>query len=273
MSEKMDQTASDIDMTLPEAYQLMDLPRAATYPLVRKRYLDMVLMHHPDRGGDPFIYRMIQQANRTICQAHKEFRKDERDDRWSTILDEMQQRRNADPELKSDEHVLFEAFSIDTFNKTFDSKRNGLFDEPLELREARKQVLLGSTIGQEVSAFVLTEFKLPDDTFQLTTPLDGTRLNQTMIRGPTPCTDVLEAWVPLMDGDAQPQVPVGTIEQVQLRRSKDLGDWTALQPQRSIDICGSSEQVVSEFSDLFEDQMKLTNAMDTLGEKLLTRAV
>jgi hypothetical protein len=263
----MDQTASDIDMTLPEAYQLMDLPRAATYAQVRKKFLEMVLLHHPDRGGDAFIYRLIQHANQTICNAHKEFRRDERDGRWTSILDEMKQRRNADPELKSDEQTLLDTFSIDSFNKSFESKRNGLFEEPLELREARKQVLLGSTIGQEVSHFVLTEFKLPDDTLQLTTPLDGSRVNQTMIRGPTPCTDVLEAWNPPGDVPTEPTEAITSLEALLAVRAKDLQTYQEDQPRRAIDH--RVETVVeSEFSSLFEDQLKLTNVMDVLGEKL-----
>ena len=47
-------------------YELLSLSPTATLEEVRAAYKDKALLHHPDRGGDPFQWAQIQQAYDTL---------------------------------------------------------------------------------------------------------------------------------------------------------------------------------------------------------------
>ena len=59
MVEEMQNAADDL-------YKLLGVPATATVEEVRNGYKEKALLHHPDRGGDPFQWTRIAQAYETL---------------------------------------------------------------------------------------------------------------------------------------------------------------------------------------------------------------
>lgn len=49
-------------MNLTEAYEILELSGNASTQDIRKQYLKLVKLHHPDKGGDPKVFIKIQAA-------------------------------------------------------------------------------------------------------------------------------------------------------------------------------------------------------------------
>lgn len=52
------------------AYDVLGIPRTATWPDVRKAYRDLAAKHHPDKGGDPALFHAIRQAYKLLEQRY-----------------------------------------------------------------------------------------------------------------------------------------------------------------------------------------------------------
>ena len=224
--------SSDIDMTVAEAYVVLQVPKSSSLAEIRKKYLQLVLQNHPDRGGDAFVYRLVQHAYQLIQQSQREWRREDRDDRWATILDELHLRRGG--EMKESDEQFVQIQNIQQFNQLLESRHHAplLFEnDPPELREARKQVLNGTQIGKEASTFILAEWKAPEDAMSSTTfsthPVDVPRMIHTQISGQLPVTDIIEAFQdpPAPVEETQYQHSLISLEEIQTRRQQQESEF------------------------------------------------
>lgn len=59
-------------MNLNEAYEILELSGNASTQDIRKQYLKLVKLHHPDKGGDPKVFIKIRyirdfEVNGFLC--------------------------------------------------------------------------------------------------------------------------------------------------------------------------------------------------------------
>lgn len=50
----------------PECYAVLGLEPTASQPEIKRRYRELALRHHPDQGGDPELFRRVQEAARLL---------------------------------------------------------------------------------------------------------------------------------------------------------------------------------------------------------------
>lgn len=216
-------------MTLQEAYLLFDVPSACTYVNLRQKYLHYMLQHHPDRGGDPFMYRLLQHAYQLIRSSRRDLRDplsvenaDEKKlyTRWSTVLQEYTARRqetahepvdDTKDDTKGDtKDARF--FTSDEFNHHFEKRYHAplvFAQDAVELREARHLILTDSDANvsgrsRQVGDYILTAWKdQMDHAIQPTYEYHNQELNQgncTRIQHNSSCqiscTDIVEAYRP-----------------------------------------------------------------------------
>lgn len=54
-------------MTLDEAHGILGVPAAGlTFEKLRKRWHELALQHHPDRGGDAGTFALLNQAHQLV---------------------------------------------------------------------------------------------------------------------------------------------------------------------------------------------------------------
>ncbi len=47
-------------------YQTLGVSPDSKYDTIRSAYRSLVIRHHPDKGGDPLIFKAVQQAYETL---------------------------------------------------------------------------------------------------------------------------------------------------------------------------------------------------------------
>ena len=52
-------------------YELLGVQPSASTDEIRNAYRDLAMQHHPDRGGDPFVWSNIQRAYDTLSDLQK----------------------------------------------------------------------------------------------------------------------------------------------------------------------------------------------------------
>ena len=54
-------------MTKSQAFRVLGLPAACTRPDVRRAYMQLARKHHPDKGGDESMFRLVQESYERVC--------------------------------------------------------------------------------------------------------------------------------------------------------------------------------------------------------------
>lgn len=180
-------------LTLPESYELFGVSKSCSMDTLRRRYRHLVVRSHPDRGGDPLLFRLVQSAFATISRSRRELRKDVvPDEQWSRILDEVIERRR-DPVLVHEYHPM----TSEEFHRTFEQHHHAplsFADDPMEMREARRALMRGDRIVDTQPAhmceFILHKWQDPDEL--ITANLAAARLQvPTLIHTSIPCLRTL----------------------------------------------------------------------------------
>ena len=52
-------------------YDVLDINKDATIDVIKKQYKKLALKHHPDRGGDPEMFKKISEAYQTLSDPRK----------------------------------------------------------------------------------------------------------------------------------------------------------------------------------------------------------
>lgn len=52
-------------------YEILDINKDATTDLIKRQYKKLALKHHPDRGGDPEMFKKISEAYQTLSDPEK----------------------------------------------------------------------------------------------------------------------------------------------------------------------------------------------------------
>lgn len=52
-------------------YDILNIDKNATTDEIKKQYKKLALKHHPDRGGDPEMFKKISEAYETLCDPEK----------------------------------------------------------------------------------------------------------------------------------------------------------------------------------------------------------
>lgn len=63
---------SEPDMPLADAYAVLGLPATASIEEVKRRYRDLAMIFHPDRGGYVEAMRLLNQAYDRLKKENKE---------------------------------------------------------------------------------------------------------------------------------------------------------------------------------------------------------
>lgn len=102
-------------------YKILGIPEGTPFPAVRQIFKQKILIHHPDKGGDPAYFHVLQDAYKFILRQHK--KSNQYRDRIEREVTHQEYR----PELEGSDisgleniHVDQKKFDSNKFNKMFE---------------------------------------------------------------------------------------------------------------------------------------------------------
>ena len=105
-------------------YKILGVPEGTPFNAVRQIFKQKILIHHPDKGGDPAYFHVLQDAYKFILRQHR--KKNQYRDR----IEKEVTRQEYKPQLKENDiggleniHVDQKRFDPNKFNKMFDKFR------------------------------------------------------------------------------------------------------------------------------------------------------
>jgi len=138
-------------------YAILGVRNNAPYSEVREAFKGKILQHHPDKGGDPAYFKVLQEAYKFILKKHKQknqYReKIEREVREQKYKPNLEER---DVGGLENIHVSSKNFNANKFNKMFDQFRlkdpnmeRGYTDNDFQPEDLGSLDFQGRKVGQE----------------------------------------------------------------------------------------------------------------------------
>lgn len=151
----------------PESWEILNLDPSASIEKIRKRFRKLVLKHHPDKGGSPFIFDKIKNAYKDILLFHTglnqkhHFELKQQAKQHNVSQSNQQYRGQLDPNN----------LNLDQFNRFFETHR---LEDPLENGYGHLMAKSGTreddslVVKQKISSFPeqqLVLHKEPEEVF------------------------------------------------------------------------------------------------------------
>ena len=91
-----------------EYYNILNVSKDASIDKIKKQYKKMALKHHPDRGGDPEMFKKISEAYQTLSDPEKRNMYDNPNPFFSNINEGNNP--NFNPQHFVDPNIMFQQF-------------------------------------------------------------------------------------------------------------------------------------------------------------------
>lgn len=91
-----------------EYYKILNVSKDASIDEIKKQYKKMALKHHPDRGGDPEMFKKISEAYQTLSDPEKRNMYDNPNPFFSNINEGNNP--NFNPQHFVDPNIMFQQF-------------------------------------------------------------------------------------------------------------------------------------------------------------------
>ena len=126
-SNNVNQVLPDKHNKFDKALSIFQIPRSYDTITLKKKYIQLALNHHPDRGGDKEIFKKIQLAYKILLKHLEESKHNHDHNQLRNNFKEFQGTQSNEPvmDIKS-EH----SFNRELFNKSYEEHREAnIFDK------------------------------------------------------------------------------------------------------------------------------------------------